>query len=135
MAAAKAFAELGGYRIELLHVAANGEGWAACSIMPISVVIPGESSHLHKELRQLKASFAASATAVRTLLIEGGSVSCNILAESEDIKADTIIIGGHSHRLLSRLLTGSVTSTVVNSAKCRVLVIPNVIQVPLPAAA
>lgn len=112
-------------RVVLLHVAVFGIGTVSPSLMALPIEttaglhVPGEA------LEKLKQSFAGSAFEVRTLLIDGGLVAANILAESKALHADLIVMGSHGHGALYNLLAGSATGGVIKSATCPVLVVPS----------
>ena len=48
-----------------------------------------------------------------------------LLAETEKLGADLIIMGSHHHSALHNLLIGSVTEGVLKRSKCPVLVVPS----------
>lgn len=112
-------------KIVLLHVAARTVGVATPTIMPVPVGAPVDVEKLQKLLDGVKERFAGSPLDVKTILIDGGIVEANVLAESESLHADLIVMGSHGHGALYSLLAGSVTGAVIKSAKCPVLVVPS----------
>jgi len=58
-----------------------------------------------------------------TTLLEAGSPYETILATSERIKADTIIVGTSGKTAIDRVLIGSVSEYVVRNARCTVIVV------------
>jgi nucleotide-binding universal stress UspA family protein len=54
-----------------------------------------------------------------------GASMDTVLAETEKLQADLIIIGSHRHSTFYKLLIGSVTEDVLQRARCPVLVVPN----------
>lgn len=62
-------------------------------------------------------------TSVRTLVVEDGDPSDAILSVAEKEKADLIVVGRRGLKGFSRFLMGSVSSRVVDHAKCDVLVV------------
>ena len=62
-------------------------------------------------------------TDVRTLVLRGGDPADAILSASLGEKADLIVVGRRGVRGIERFLLGSVSSRVVDHAKCDVLVV------------
>ena len=112
-------------KIILLHVAAYGIGAVSPTLMPVPIESDVNMPGLQESLDEVKTHFAGSLQDVETVLIDGGSVTNNILSECETLHADLIVMGSHGHGMLYNLLTGSVTAGVVKSAKCPVLVVPS----------
>lgn len=112
-------------KVVLLHVAACG----MCAVSPTIIPVPIEASVDLRTVQDLldeqKGLFAGSPAEVETLLIDGGPVVGNILAECESLHADLIVMGSHGHAALYNLLVGNVTGGVIKSAKCPVLVVPS----------
>ena len=90
---------------------------SACMAVPVATDLEWEEC----ELAKAKSYFDGSFLEVRTLVVEGETVSC-ILAESK--RADLIVMGSHGHGALYHLLAGSVTQGVLKSAKIPVVIVP-----------
>ena len=112
-------------KVFLLHVAARATGVTTPTIMPIPIETSVDLRTLQKLLDETKECFAGSSLEVETILIDGGIAAANILAESESLRADLIVMGSHGHGALYNLLVGNVTGGVIKSAKCPVLVVPS----------
>ena len=73
-------------------------------------------------LEKLKKKGEQAGIAVTTLL-EAGSPYETILAVSERIRSDAIIVGTSGKSAIDRVLIGSVSEYVVRNAKCTVIVV------------
>ena len=67
-------------------------------------------------------SKADTSISIKTRVLPG-SPRIAILDESEDWKADLIVVGSHGYGTLQRFLLGSVSHAVVSHAKCSVEVV------------
>ncbi len=112
-------------KVILLHVAAFTTGAVAPTIIPVPIEGSVNLRHTQKLLDELKGRFTGSSLDVRAILIEGGAAVKAILAQCESLHADLIVMGSHGHGTLYHLLAGSVTSGVIKSATCPVLVVPS----------
>lgn len=55
--------------------------------------------------------------------VEMGTAWREILRAADDVKADLIVLGAHSHGVLGRMFLGSTSNQVVRQASCPVLVV------------
>ncbi len=96
------------------------------SIVPMPPVAVGtrETSMIQSWLDTLKERLSDLKIEVTATQREGQPVE-GILEESEMQKADMIILGSHGHGALYHLLLGGVTTGVLKSTKCPVLVVPS----------
>jgi nucleotide-binding universal stress UspA family protein len=73
-------------------------------------------------LDRLKSDAKAEGVDVTTLL-EAGNPYESILATSDRIKAETIIVGTSGKTVLDRVLIGSVSEYVVRNSRCTVVIV------------
>jgi len=125
---ARRFALAFGSRVVLLHVAGylDDRVKIGYSLMPVCDLPPQDLKEEQGQLLKLKEHLAAGGTfPVDVELLQDGEPADCILAKSASLQADLIIMGSHGHGALYNLLTGSVTSAVLKSARCPVLVVPS----------
>lgn len=77
-----------------------------------------------RQLEELKSVVSQTGLNVTALHLQGATVG-TILREAETRQADLIVMGSHGHGALYNFLSGSVTSGVLKSARCPVLVVPS----------
>ncbi len=94
------------------------------SFVPMPRLQHEKEEKVQEKLDELKKHYSGLSNDVITRQVEGKSVEI-ILEECEREKADMIVMGSHGHGALYNLLVGSVTSGVLQSAKCPVLVVPS----------
>jgi len=73
-------------------------------------------------LEKLKTEAKSSGVNVTTLL-EAGNPYESILAASDRIKAETIIVGTSGKTVLDRVLIGSVSEYIVRNSRCTVIIV------------
>lgn len=78
-----------------------------------------EHESLHERVEELKAEGVDAAA----LLIQGPTAEV-LVEEANELGVDLIVIGSHRHGLWHRALWGSTESSVIEQAKCPVLVVP-----------
>jgi nucleotide-binding universal stress UspA family protein len=77
-----------------------------------------------RQLARWKAFVEASGLSASTICRRGVSPSQLIVAESENLPADYIVIGSHGHGAFYDLIVGSTTGGVLRRAHCPVVVVP-----------
>jgi len=77
-----------------------------------------------ERLNEMRDSLAKFDVKVTTRQFQGGSVE-EVLAETQRLGADLIIVGSHGHGVLYELFVGSVTKNVLRGSACPVLVVPD----------
>ena len=119
------FARAFGSKVELLHVVEPRPQYVGFEPGPMTMPPPSIARDPKVELDRLE-ELKQSLTGVEatTARLEGPCVE-TICSECETQGADLIIIGSHGHGALFNLLMGSVTSGVLKSASCPVLVVPS----------
>lgn len=75
-------------------------------------------------LEHVKAAAAAAGVECATLLRQGEDPYKEIVATSEELQADVVVMGRRGRRGLARLMVGDATAKVVGNAHCSVLVVP-----------
>ena len=113
-------------KLWLIHVAAPNPEFVGYDIGPQYVrdrrarTLRDEHKTIQKEAHNLE----KKGIEVESLLIQGVIVD-SILAESEKVKADLIVLGSHGHGALYRMLMGSVCEGILGKASCPLLIIPS----------
>ena len=99
----------------------------------VHVNVIQEVHALRKQLEELKSVMSRTGLKVTALDLQGATVG-TILREAEARQVDLIVMGSHGHGALYNFLIGSVTSGVLKSARCPVLVVPSAAKsAPAPA--
>ena len=115
-----------GAELCLVHAAAPDPDFVGYEAGPESVRknvargIHGE----HEAIRELENRLREGGLSVKSMLVRGPAAE-KVLAESDRLKADLIVIGSHGHGALRHLLMGSVGEGVLRKARCPVLVVPS----------
>lgn len=78
---------------------------------------------LEKDLADAKAKFLELGVEVETQLLEGQSISAEIVKASQTSNADLIVIGSHGRTGIKKLLLGSVAQSVLAEATAPVLIV------------
>lgn len=112
-------------KLWLLHVAAPEPDFVGYDAGPQSVRNK-LSEHMHdehKKIQLIAGNLRTKGLDVAALMIQGGYAEA-ILEQAVKLKVDYIVVGAHKHSLLSKILLGSVSESVVRGAKVPVLVVP-----------
>lgn len=75
-------------------------------------------------LDRVKADAAAVGLECATQLRQGEDPHKEIIAASEELQTDVVVMGRRGRRGLARLMVGDATAKVVGNARCSVLVVP-----------
>ncbi|MFA6311821.1 MAG: universal stress protein [Sterolibacterium sp.] len=75
-------------------------------------------------LEQVKVEAKAAGIECATQLRQGEDPHKEIVAASEELQADVVVMGRRGRRGLARLMVGDATAKVVGNAHCSVLVVP-----------
>jgi nucleotide-binding universal stress UspA family protein len=119
------FARAFGSKVELLHVVEPQPQYVGFEPGPMTMPPPPVARDPKVELDRLEElKQSLTEVEVTTARLEGPCVE-TICSEYQTQKAGLIIIGSHGHGALFNLLMGSVTSGVLKSAGCPVLVVPS----------
>jgi len=125
IAAAAAEAKLRGAKLWLVHVAAPEPDFVGYEPGPDNErqfradTLRAEHQTLHERVEQLKTEGVDAAA----LLIQGPTSEV-LVEQAGELDATLIVIGSHRHGLWHRALWGSTESSVIEHAKCPVLVVP-----------
>ncbi len=113
-------------RVVLLHVAEPEPDFVGFEPGPqtVRVAVARDFKAERQRLDELKQQVEALGIDALALQIQG-PIADKILHEAAQQNASLIIIGSHGHGAIYNLLVGSVTSGVLKSAKCPVLVVPS----------
>lgn len=113
-------------KVHVLHVfnhevmvAGNEFGVAPAA----SEIIDDELRTRRAELETVTRQLCDRGVDASAVMVEGGPVEC-IADEARRLSADLIIVGSHGHGALYHLLLGSVTTGVLRSVHCPVVVVP-----------
>jgi len=118
---AKALASATGAHVILLNVMPFTD---VPMLAPKQAVMMRDMKEDYLLLNEFKQKLAAAGVSATIDQPQGLAVD-TILEESEKQSADMIVMGSHGHGALYHLLVGSVTSGVLKSAKCPVVVVPS----------
>jgi nucleotide-binding universal stress UspA family protein len=123
--AAADWAQVGGYRIHLLHVVPEqGDliGYET-GMQLLPRVALSESPEDAQFMQDCKEELTRHGLEVTTRIMQGSPV-VEILDEATAMHADVIVVGSHRHGMLHDLFLGSVSRGVLRRATCPVLVVP-----------
>ncbi|RYD76556.1 MAG: universal stress protein [Verrucomicrobiaceae bacterium] len=126
--AAGELARMFGSRLVLLHVSEPEPDFVGFEAGPqsVRVGVAREVKAEHAQLDELKRTLTEEGREVLALHIQGPIVE-KILQEAETHQAGMIVVGSHGHGALYTLLVGSVTSGLLKSARCPMLVVPSAV--------
>ncbi len=82
-----------------------------------------EEKRTRSRLNEIKSYLEQSAIKTQAVQLSG-DIAEMILTQAEKFEADIILVGAHDHGPLYHLFFGSVRESLVRSAKCPILVIP-----------
>jgi nucleotide-binding universal stress UspA family protein len=124
LSTARLFAEAFGSRIVLLHVTEPEPEFVGFEPGPVSVriAVAHDFRQEHQRLDDLKKLLEGRE--VLALQVQGPAAE-KIVQESKEQGAELIVMGSHGHGALHHLLAGSVTTGVLKSAGCPVLIVPS----------
>jgi nucleotide-binding universal stress UspA family protein len=114
-----------GSRIVLLHVSEPEPEFVGFEPGPqsVRVGVARDFKMEHQRLEELKQTLTKEGRDVLALHIQGPLVE-KVLSQAAEHGAGMIVMGSHGHGALYTLLVGSVTSGVLKSAACPVVVVP-----------
>jgi nucleotide-binding universal stress UspA family protein len=107
------FAQRLGYPILAVHVALGMDQAAANAL-------PGE-----KILEKIAAQLRAKQPKVETLMMFGDDLGSAVLKTAEEQKVTMIILGLSSKGMLTRLIEGNVSQTIIKGARTPILLLPS----------
>jgi nucleotide-binding universal stress UspA family protein len=122
--AAAALAKAFGSKVILLHVVEPEPEFVGYDPGPLTVRVD-VATDIHADQRrieELKKEFGSGDVAA--LQVQGSSPE-EIVKVAREHGATLIVMGSHGHGALYRILVGSVTTAVLKSAPCPVLVVPS----------
>lgn len=113
-------------KVVLLHVAEPEPDFVGFDAGPSTVraAVATDLHREHKHIEELKGMFTGSGSEILALQVQGPTIQ-KILSESQRVGADLIVMGSHGHGALHHLLAGSVTTGVLASTICPVVVVPS----------
>jgi len=112
-------------RVWLLHVAEPDPEFVGREVDPqvMRDDLAHEYRREHKELQRLSQELRDAGVESTALLVQGPTAE-KILEEAERLEADVIVIGSYGRGGVRRLLFGSTSEDVLQSANVPVLVVP-----------
>ncbi|HEX8312533.1 MAG TPA: universal stress protein [Chthoniobacteraceae bacterium] len=122
LSAAQTLAQAFGSKIILLHVSEPEPDFVGFEPGPqtVRMSVARDLHAEHRQLEELKQTLLVDSLALHIQ----GPMAEKILLQAAEHSADLIVMGSHGHGALYELLVGSVTSSVLKSAACPVLVVP-----------
>lgn len=112
--------------IELLTVIAddpwNYGPWPAVTMIPSADAMDLIVKEVRERLDAVGADLAADGRTVCTMIRRGRPAS-EIVLEADRFGADLLVVGARGHGVVERVVLGSVSSEVVDQARCPVLVV------------
>ena len=123
---AQAFAQAFNARVVLLHVAPKEHVvMDLAMVSPIVTQAPSPEAIKadFERLSALAQSLTQAGIAPQVEQLKDADVE-SLVTKCEQLEADLIVVGSHRHGALYQWLTGSMTSGVLKSARCAVLVVP-----------
>lgn len=122
---AREFAAALGARVWVLHVADPDPAFVGREVDPevMRDDVAREYRREHQELQRLSQGLRDAGVESTALLVQGSTAE-TILEEAGRLKADMIVIGSYGKGGVRRLLFGSTSEDVLQSANVPVLVVP-----------
>lgn len=109
----------------LVHVVAPEPGFVGYDAGPQSVR-DNVAKHIrerHKELQDMAERARQTGVEATALLLRGSTVKA-LLAETDKLGVDLIVLGSHGHGLMHRVLLGSISQSVLQKSVVPVLLVP-----------
>ena len=100
-----------------------GSAYAGYSYSPSDHDLATTSEDERERAAQQTVDFAAGALGADTSIVTEGEAASRICETAAEIDADMIILGTRGHGPLRRLLSGSVSRSVLDQAPCSVLIV------------
>ena len=125
MEVARDFAARTASHVYVLHVAEPEPDFVGYDTGP-DVVREQVAAEYHREHRQVQAladQLRSEDIGATALLIQGSIVE-TVIAESDRLNADMIVVGSHGHGAVFDLLVGSISEGLVRKSRRPVLVVP-----------
>lgn len=125
MEVTREFASRTDSHVIILHVAEPEPDFVGYDTGP-DVVRDQVAAEYHREHRQVQAladSLRSGGIGATALLIQGSIVE-TVIAESDRLGADLIVVGSHGHGAVFDLLVGSISEGLVRKSQRPVLVVP-----------
>ncbi len=125
-------ARAAGWNIRVVHVAAPDPVFVGFDETGGAYDIDRREDHLEREageLAALGAELAATGLDVETELLKGPTIE-TLIADAEAHHAAMIVLTDHRHRLMHRVVFGSVASGLLKASPIPVLVLPPVTDEP-----
>ena len=118
-------AEMPETRVWLLHVAEPDPSFVGYEAGPAAVrdQVAAEYRRERQQLQDRAGELARPGREV-TALVVPGAIAEVILAESDRLGIDLIVMGSHGYGTLAELILGGVSKVVLRKARCPVLIIP-----------
>lgn len=119
-------ARLYGAHLWLIHVAAPEPGFVGYDAGPQSVR-DNVAKHIrerHRDIQEMAEGAREHGVEATSLLLRGPTVKA-LLAETEKLNADMLVLGSHGHGLMHRVLLGSVSQAILQKSQIPVLLIPH----------
>lgn len=112
-------------KVWLVHIAAPEPDFVGYDVGPqyIRDTLAEELRKEHKELHEYAVALNKKGVEADGLLVQGATVEM-IMAESEKLNIDLIILGQREHSFLYKIFIGSVSNEIVKESKTPVLVVP-----------
>jgi nucleotide-binding universal stress UspA family protein len=82
--------------------------------------------HEHQQLQEIADALRKGGINATSLLVQGATVE-KLLQQASKLEVDMIVVGSHQRGSISRFLVGSVSSGLIQGAKCPVLVVPTLL--------
>lgn len=110
----------------LVHVAAPEPGFVGYDAGPQSVR-DNVAKHIrerHREIQAMAERARSEGVTTTALLLRGSTVKA-LLAESDRLGVDLIVLGSHGHGLMYRVLLGSISQAILQKSTIPVLLVPH----------
>ena len=123
---ARDLAEAMDAKLVVIHVASATPDFVAYDAGPeyIRDSIAIQLHEKHQKLEPYKDMLNTTGLDVQTMLVPG-EPSKKIIDEIQRMKPDLVVMGSHGHGALYHLVTGSVSSSVIQHATCPVVIVPS----------
>ncbi|WP_149277618.1 universal stress protein [Pareuzebyella sediminis] len=114
-----------GSKVWLIHIAEPEPDFVGYEVGPqyIRDTLAEELREEHRQLQDYAMGLTKKEIEADGLLVQGATVEM-IMAESEKLNIDLIILGHHEHSFLYKVFLGSVSTEIVKKSKIPVLIVP-----------
>ena len=110
-------------KLWLLHVAEAEPDFLGFKMGPIRDVHSEIFHSEHRQIQKIADQLRKASLDTTAILVQGATVE-SILSQAAKLDVDMIVLGSHGRGVMHRLITGSVSESVLRKSVCPVFIVP-----------